>query len=37
MHATQLKTLRTEIKKKHANLDVELLLMALDGKVEAVA
>ena len=37
VHGTQLKALREQIKKKHAALEVELLLMALDGKVEAVA
>jgi carbonic anhydrase len=37
VHGTQLKALREQIKKKHAALDVELLLMALDGKVETVA
>jgi hypothetical protein len=29
--------LRTAIKEKHATLDVELLLIALDGRVETVA
>jgi carbonic anhydrase len=37
VHAVQLRALRTEIKKRHSDLDVELLLMALDGKVETVA
>jgi carbonic anhydrase len=37
VHGAQLKALRGQIKKKHASLDVELLLMALDGKVETVA
>jgi len=36
VHATQLKTLRGAIAKKHPTLKVELLLMALDGKVESV-
>ena len=37
VHGTQLRALRTEIRKRHKELDVELLLMALDGKVETVA
>jgi hypothetical protein len=37
VHGTQLKALPEQIKKKHAALDVKLLLMSLDGKVEAVA
>ena len=37
VHAQQLHALREAIKKRHAKLDVELLLMALDGKVETVA
>ncbi len=37
VHATQLRALRTQIKKSHTDLEVELLLMALDGKVEPVA
>lgn len=36
VHGTQLKKLRDQIKAKHPSLDVELLLMGLDGKVEAV-
>ena len=36
VHAKQLRLLRTAIKEKHATLDVELLLMALDGKVESI-
>src|SRR6185436_4802883 len=32
VHAQQLRALRTEIKKRHKELDVELLIMALDGK-----
>jgi carbonic anhydrase len=35
-HTTTLRTLRDQIKAKHGTLDVELLLMSLDGKVEAV-
>lgn len=37
VHGTQLKALREQIKKKHATLEVELMLMALDGKVQIVA
>jgi len=36
-HAAQLKKLSGEIKKKHPKLEVELLLMALDGKVEKIS
>jgi carbonic anhydrase len=36
-HAVQLRALRTEIKKRHKALRVELLLMDLDGKVETVS
>lgn len=36
-HATQLKTLGGLIRKKYPKLEVELLLMALDGKVETIA
>ncbi|HYD31352.1 MAG TPA: carbonic anhydrase [Azospirillaceae bacterium] len=36
-HAEQLKVLAGMIKEKHADLEIELLLMALDGSVEAVA
>jgi hypothetical protein len=37
VHAAQMRSLRADVAKKHPNLEVELLLMALDGKVEAVA
>lgn len=37
VHATQLKNLGALIKKKHPKLEVELLLMALDGTVENIA
>jgi len=37
VHAQQLHALKTEIKKRHQALDVELLIMALDGKVDTVA
>jgi carbonic anhydrase len=37
VHAQQLRALRDAIEKRHAALDVELLLMGLDGKVETVA
>ena len=36
VHATQLKRLGTMIKEKYPALEVELLLMALDGKVEVI-
>lgn len=36
VHTTTLRTLRDRIKAKHSTLDVELLLMSLDGNVEAV-
>lgn len=36
VHAAQLRALRRQIKAKHPKLDVELLLMSLDGKVETV-
>lgn len=36
-HALRLRELRRLIKKKHPKLEVELLLMSLDGKVETVA
>jgi len=36
VHTTTLRTLRDQIKARHSTLDVELLLMSLDGKVEAV-
>ncbi len=37
VHATQMRALRADIGRKHPKLDVQLLLMALDGKVESVA
>lgn len=37
VHAAQMRSLKAEIGKKHPNLEVELLLMALDGKVETVS
>lgn len=37
MHATQLKRLGRMIREKYPALEVELLLMALDGKVEAIS
>jgi len=37
IHATQLKRLRTMIKEKYPALGVELLLMALDGKVQTIS
>jgi hypothetical protein len=37
VHAAQMRSLKADIGKKHANLEVELLLMALDGKVETVS
>jgi hypothetical protein len=37
VHAAQMRSLRTDIGRKHPELEVELLLMALDGKVETVA
>ena len=37
MHATQLQRLGKMIKEKHPSLEVELLLMALDGKVETIS
>ena len=36
-HATQMRSLRADIATRHPRLGVELLLMALDGKVETVA
>jgi hypothetical protein len=36
-HATQMRSLRAEIGRRHPQLAVELLLMGLDGKVETVA
>jgi carbonic anhydrase-like protein len=37
VHAAQMRALRADIGRKHPKLDVQLLLMALDGKVETVA
>lgn len=37
VHAAQMQSIKAEIAKKYPNLEVELLLMALDGKVETVA
>jgi hypothetical protein len=37
VHAAQMRLLKAEIGKKYPNLEVELLLMGLDGNVEAVA
>jgi carbonic anhydrase len=37
VHAAQMRSLRTDIGRKHPELEVELLLMALDGKVETIA
>ncbi len=36
-HAVQLKQLKSAINKKHPKLEVELLLMSLDGKAETIA
>lgn len=36
-HATQLKKLKAQIAEKYPKLEVETLLMALDGKVEAIS
>jgi hypothetical protein len=36
-HATQLAKIKTMIAAKHPKLEIELLLMSLDGKVEVVA
>ena len=36
VHATQMRSLKADIGKKYPNLQVELLLMALNGKVETV-
>ena len=35
-HAAQLRTLRTEIVRRHDKMQVELLLMNLDGKVDTI-
>lgn len=37
VHATQLRTLGAKIKEKHPDLQIETMLMALDGKVEQIA
>lgn len=37
VHAAQMHSLKADIAKKYPNLEVELLLMGLDGKVETVA
>ena len=37
VHTAQLRALGTEIKARHPDLEVELLLMALDGSVEVIA
>ncbi|CAO3379699.1 carbonic anhydrase [Azospirillum argentinense] len=37
VHAEQLRALGTAIKARHPDLEVELLLMALDGSVESIA
>jgi len=37
VHATKLKELSRLIKAKYPELDVELLLMSLDGTVEVIA
>ena len=36
VHAAQMRSLKGEVAKKYPNLEVELLLMGLDGKVETV-
>lgn len=36
VHATQMRSLKADIAKKFPNLQVEMLLMALDGKVETI-
>lgn len=36
VHAAQMRSLKTDIGKKYPNFEVEMLLMALDGKVETV-
>ena len=36
-HVTQLKLLKSQINKKHPKLEVEMLIMSLDGKVEVIA
>jgi carbonic anhydrase len=37
VHTKELQALRTEIKRRHEHLEVELGLMSLDGKVESIA
>src|SRR5438270_30997 len=37
VHAKQMQALKADIAKKHPKLEVELLLMGLDGKVETVS
>lgn len=37
VHAEHLNALRARVKRKHPDLDVELLLMGLDGNVEKIA
>jgi len=37
VHATQMHSLKADIGKKYPNLEVEMLLMGLDGKVQTVA
>ena len=37
VHAARMHSLKADIAKKYPNLEVELLLMGLDGKVETVA
>ncbi|GAA4255496.1 hypothetical protein GBZ26_06015 [Azospirillum formosense] len=37
VHAEQLRALGAAIKERHPDLEVELLLMALDGRVESIA
>jgi hypothetical protein len=37
VHAAQMHSLKADIGRKHPELEVQLLLMALDGKVETVA
>jgi hypothetical protein len=36
-HATQLKKLKAQIAQKYPKLKVEMLLMALDGKVDVIS
>jgi len=37
VHRTKLRELKKKISEKHSKLEVELLLMSLDGKVEAIS